>query len=498
MEKVSTGYDLKRVNNLNIISIWGIIVVLIIQEFFTASISSAISTLFEAMFIGIVATIAFFLPVERYLKGVIMNLIPVLTAFFLCASGGVTLAEYCIFFIAISLVALYFKKELLITFAVIIDVGLIILSFITPESFMKRAGSINEFVSFLVMLNGLIVIIYLLTKWGSDLLIATKKNEEHANGLLEQLRNAMQKADYTSATLNDNVTSFKNNIKFVRESNSNITTAMQEIAQGIGEESRSVNDINDKMVKATADINDCRQLSKQISLVSNNMSINVDQGSNKVLKVDNQMKVIKQAVSTSMDTVEKLQADIENINKFLTGISQISDQTNLLALNAAIEAARAGEQGRGFAIVADEVRKLAEQSAVAAREINQIIQVITTRTKAAVDEVNKGDIAVREGNNLVKDVLDEFEEIRDSVRKAYDFIGKEESMVEGIANMFVKIQEQLQNIALISAEHAASTEEVLAAVETQNENMNSINELVGKIQSLSGELNQLSSVNKMR
>lgn len=74
-----------------------------------------------------------------------------------------------------------------------------------------------------------------------------------------------------------------------------------------------------------------------------------------------------------MNSVSMLSRTLENINQIVDLITQIAEQTNLLALNAAIEAARTGEQGRGFSVVAEEVRNLAEQSASAAKEINQLI-----------------------------------------------------------------------------------------------------------------------------
>jgi len=71
-----------------------------------------------------------------------------------------------------------------------------------------------------------------------------------------------------------------------------------------------------------------------------------------------------------MDTIRNSATRIFDI----TGvIDAIAFQTNILALNAAVEAARAGEAGRGFAVVADEVRSLAQRSALAAKEIKQLI-----------------------------------------------------------------------------------------------------------------------------
>jgi methyl-accepting chemotaxis protein len=63
---------------------------------------------------------------------------------------------------------------------------------------------------------------------------------------------------------------------------------------------------------------------------------------------------------------------IDQIHRLSQSILQITSQTNLLALNAAIEAARAGEAGQGFAVVAREIRSLAEESQIAASEIQQV------------------------------------------------------------------------------------------------------------------------------
>lgn len=67
---------------------------------------------------------------------------------------------------------------------------------------------------------------------------------------------------------------------------------------------------------------------------------------------------------------------VDKINELTGTIMEISSQTSLLALNASIEAARAGEAGKGFAVVATEIGSLADQTSKAIADIEDIVKEV--------------------------------------------------------------------------------------------------------------------------
>lgn len=193
-----------------------------------------------------------------------------------------------------------------------------------------------------------------------------------------------------------------------------------------------------------------------------------------ISQMDKQMEIINSSVTESLSNVVELQCKMDEVNTFLSGITQIADQTNLLALNAAIEAARAGDSGKGFAVVADEVRKLAEQSAVIVLQINMVMSEMKAKTQNVVSQVQNGNVATNEGQIIVSDVNGSFNKIRSSFKDIDDNISNELLMIENISSIFTNISSEVESIAGISEQQSAATEEMLAAMEEQVSNITTI------------------------
>ena len=86
-------------------------------------------------------------------------------------------------------------------------------------------------------------------------------------------------------------------------------------------------------------------------------------------------------------TFDSINEKTSNIDKIITAITKVANRTNLLSLNAAIEAEKAGEKAGGFSVVAVEMRRLADQTAVAALDIEKQIRDVQHAVRDGVSSV---------------------------------------------------------------------------------------------------------------
>jgi len=177
-----------------------------------------------------------------------------------------------------------------------------------------------------------------------------------------------------------------------KQSHQTLLVAHNDIAGAISETINGVNVQLKETVQAAEAINQLDNAVQQINLAveeankaSYQASTSTRQGEEIVLLARTGVNEVAGEIKNASKVIGNLVQDSKNISNMLEVIRSIAEQTNLLALNAAIEAARAGESGRGFAVVADEVRNLASRTQESTKEIETIINNLTTGSARAVE-----------------------------------------------------------------------------------------------------------------
>lgn len=255
--------------------------------------------------------------------------------------------------------------------------------------------------------------------------------------------------------------------------------------------------INEDMFKqsshATACVDKTMLLSEEIKGIANTMSsveslVNdtesmINEGMDKIVVLGERAVETNNITSEVGNSILELRKETDQINNFVTVISDIAEQTNLLSLNASIEAARAGEAGKGFSVVAEEIRKLADQSKEAANEIQNNVEKISDHTQVTVSSANKAVDMVAEQTKAVDDVVAIFKNMNKQMKDVVDSLSDIVRNTERADALRGETLDTVKNMSQIiddSAAGAAAVNDVLAELMRSIENLNVISEVLDR------------------
>ena len=310
------------------------------------------------------------------------------------------------------------------------------------------------------------------------------------NAMIESMRGLMRDMKQFGSKVTGLAEDVSDKTGAINTSMQDIARAMDEVASGVQGQAEDTESSNENMIS----------FSENITTVTEKTS-HMGQTADKAIEAVEQGRVIVQELSGKSDTtvsltrvlvndIDAVQKNSEEIKSFVDVINSIAGQTNLLSLNASIEAARAGEAGRGFAVVAEEIRKLADQSKESGNKIHEIVKKIGETADKTTASAREAESMVNEQARALQETVNVFGMIQDCVGELVEGIRLitqrlEESMLEKD-----KVENSLQNIASVSEEVAASTQEVTATLGEQVSVVQTLKEEVEMLRSDALELDK--------
>ncbi len=494
---VLLNFNVRRVNRFNVILIWVLSTLLSLQAFLSTGTDHGLKVLLCTYGASLAATLALVLNLKFNRLG---SAVAVIIPFTVVAAssylshmeqGQPSARIFLVYMSTVVMVAMYFRVGILLAYGGILNAFVITFYFLDPQGLMGQNYAGDEFRTRLFCIDFSLIIFYFLAKWGNEYILSAFTKEQDSRNLLEKLTAAMDTIDKNTFVLNSSIEKSYNCIQTIEQVSEQTMTAVERIAEGVGQEAVSTGQIVGMTNDAMRTMEGTQKLSNETKELSEHMRAAVVKNSDGLNQMLEQMNTIDSAVGAALSNVSELQGSMDKINDALSNITAIAEQTNLLALNAAIEAARAGEAGRGFAVVADEVRKLAEMSAKTVKEVFQIIKMLQSATFITFDKVSSGKGAIETGNTVMGEVKESFAGLEKSVEAINHRIERQDSMIAEINSAFQEILSHLENISSISGEHAASTEEILASIEEQNQRIIEVTQEMAAINELSNNLRSM-------
>jgi len=209
----------------------------------------------------------------------------------------------------------------------------------------------------------------------------------------------------------------------IQQSGSQVTSSSTEIAAS----SRGLEATMNQQAASTAQVS---ASSKMISKTAETLSTTVDEvssattetaalaeaGQAGLVGMEASMQEVLEGTASVSAKLEAVKKNALIISSIVVTITKVAAQTNLLSLNAAIEAEKAGEYGLGFSVVANEIRRLADQTAVAALDIEDMVGEMEKSVSTGTSEMETFSGVVQSTAHKMKEIGSQLGGIMEKVR----------------------------------------------------------------------------------
>ena len=308
--------------------------------------------------------------------------------------------------------------------------------------------------------------------------------------MAEKIRSVIGNARVSSNEVDNSAGYLNDTVKTISETAENVTTAVAQVASGASSQAESLQEAVENVNEINDAVHYIIENTDEMQNIADTMQENSQASQDKL----NELRTSTRESITAIDGIVEL---IKNTNTAVTTISEavaiidaIAAQTNLLSLNASIEAARAGEAGKGFAVVADEIRQLADQSADAAKNIQEAMKGLASDSNKTMEEAGSVQEAMGNQRSTIHRTIEQVDMLIEDINKSIALTKEIVKNVDRTNKASTSISETITSLSAISEENAASSEETRASMQNLSDTMDVLSEKASGLNDIAKELDE--------
>ncbi|SDA65954.1 methyl-accepting chemotaxis protein [Butyrivibrio sp. INlla18] len=308
--------------------------------------------------------------------------------------------------------------------------------------------------------------------------------------MAEKIRSVIGNARTSSDEVDDSAGYLSDTVNTISETAEHVTVAVAQVATGASSQAESLQDA----VGSVSDINDAIELitanTKEMQGLADSMQQNSTASQEKLGELRKSTRESIEAIDGIVELIGNTNTAVTTISEAVTIIDAIAAQTNLLSLNASIEAARAGEAGKGFAVVAEEIRQLADQSAEAARNIQESMKGLAADSNKTMEEAGSVQEIINNQRSTIHRTIEQVDALIEDINRSIALTGEIVTNVDKSDQASKVISDVITNLSSISQENAASSEETRASMQELSETMETVSQKASSLNKIAKILDE--------